>query len=141
MKWLKKLLGMEKQQGAPAPHSVVRVEKKDGVYVLRIRGMLDKGMVDRVQEIATKDIESGAKKLKLLIILDAFRDWKRGDDWGDMTFFQKYESYITHIAVVSDPAWETETRMFLGAGCRAGEVKCFAADQETQARAWLTGRS
>jgi hypothetical protein len=136
MNWLKKLFGGTAEK--PAPVTVATVQKLPGnIYVLRLGGKLNKATLDRIQAIAAQDIERGTKALKLLVILNDFKGWRHGDDWGNIDFFAQYEAFITRIAVLGDARWKDETMMFLAAGQRTGEVRFFVASQEAQARAWL----
>ena len=134
MNWLKRLLGM-----APAAPSVTATFRResDGLYVLRIGGTLNKATLDNVQSLGQRAIEAGARNLKVLLFLEDFRGWKRGDDWGDLDFFARHEANVAKIAVVGDPRWEAETRLFLGAGRRHGEVRFFPEHFEGRARTWL----
>ena len=134
MNWLQKLFGK-----TPAPPSVAATFRKEpnGVYALHIGGTLNKATLDNIQAVARHNIEAGAKDLKVLLFLDDFRGWKRGDDWGDLDFFSLYEQNIAKIAVVGEPRWEAETLLFLGAGRRTGQVRYFPPHYEGRARAWL----
>ena len=134
MNWLKKLLGR-----TPTEPPVTAMFRKEagGVYVLRIGGVLNKATLDNVQSVARHNIEVGAKDLKVLLILAGFCGWKRGDDWGDLDFFSRYEEFIAKIAVVGEPRWEAETLLFLGAGRRRSPVRYFPPHYEGRARAWL----
>ncbi|HAL92515.1 MAG TPA: STAS/SEC14 domain-containing protein [Verrucomicrobia bacterium] len=134
MNWLKKLLG--KTPDKPSVTAAFRKEP-NGVYALRIGGVLNKATLDNVQAVARHNIEAGAKDLKVLLFLEDFRGWKRGDDWGDLDFFARHESSIAKIAVVGEPRWEAETLLFLGAGRRHGEARFFPKHFEGKARAWL----
>jgi len=76
-------------------------------------------------------VQAGAAKglkpdvnIKLLIILEDFKGWERGSDWGDMNFYAEHGDKITKIAIVGDPKHETDWMMFTGAGfpARAGEI-------------------
>jgi len=136
MDWLKKLLGRDK----PAATVTATLRKELGnLYVLRIGGLVNKATVDNIQAVARRDIEAGAKGLKVMLILQDFRGWKRGDDWGDLEFFAKYEQQIAKLAVVGESRWKDETLLFLGAGRRTGEVRYFSDGQEAAGRAWLAG--
>lgn len=136
MNWLMKLLGCGGAK--PAPETVATVQKLPGnIYVLRLGGTLNKATLDRIQAIAAQDIERGAKELKLLVILNDFKGWRRGDDWGNIDFFAQYEAFITRIAVVGEAGREAETMAFLGANHRTGEVRFFTTGHEAEARAWL----
>ena len=134
MNWLQKLLGR-----TSAPPSVTASFRKEpnGVYALRIGGTLNKATLDNIQSVARHNIEAGVQDLKVLLILDDFRGWKRGDDWGDLDFFSRYEASIAKIAVVGEPRWEAETLLFLGAGRRKGRVQYFMPHFDGRARAWL----
>jgi hypothetical protein len=140
MNWIKKMLGGKAAAAAPKTVATMRQEAGD-LYVLRIGGILNKATLDNIQAVAKQGIAAGAKSLKVLLILDDFHGWKRGDDWGDLDFFVQYEQYIGKIAVVGDPGWKMETEVFLAAGRRTGEVRYFLSGQEAKARAWLEERS
>jgi uncharacterized protein YpiB (UPF0302 family) len=73
----------------------------------------------------------------VLVILEDFKGWERGVDWGDMDFFVEHEHQIEKIAIVADPKWEAETLAFAGAGFHRAPVKFFPKGQLTMARAWL----
>lgn len=134
MSWLNQLLGRAPAR-PPAPASFRR--ETSGVYALRIGGVLSKATLDNLQAVARHNIEAGARDLKVLLLLDDFRGWKRGDDWGDLDFFSRYEEFIAKIAVVGAPHWEAETFLFLGAGRRRGQVRYFPPHYEGKARTWL----
>jgi len=135
MKLLKKIFGKEE----PKP-TVTAILKREGdnTYVLRIGGVLNKATVSKVEELARREIDSGAKDLKVLFILqDDFLGWKKGDNWGDLDFFSQYGDHIAKIAAVGEARWEEPTLVFLGAGSRRGEVRFFYPDDAAKARAWL----
>jgi hypothetical protein len=134
LKWLRTCFG----GGKKSPTVTATLSKELGhVHVIRIGGILNKATIDNLQAVAARDLAAGTRSLKLLIILQDFLGWKRGDDWADIEFFAKHGQQIERIAVVGDRKWETESLMFLAAGHRKGEVRYFAPDQETNARAWL----
>lgn len=135
MNWFKKLLGGK--TNAPGSESAATLEKEGDLYVIRVSGALSKGAADRIQARAGLDMDRGATNLKVMLILNNFRGWRRGDDWADLDFFAKYEQNISKIAVVGDPKWETEVLLFLASGRRKGEVRFFTPDRTDGARAWL----
>ena len=134
MEWLRKLLGKTSSQ--PSVTATFRREA-EGVYTLWIGGILNKATLDNIQAMARRDIEAGVKNLKVLLFLIDFQGWKRGDDWGDLEFFSRYEEYIAKIAVVGEDRWKEETLLFLGAGRRHGEALYFSKHFAGQAKAWL----
>ncbi|MCI0499885.1 MAG: STAS/SEC14 domain-containing protein [Planctomycetales bacterium] len=113
----------------------VQQESPD-VGVMRITGLLKKSEMDAVQAAAAKDLQSGAS-VKMLIVLENFKGWERGSDWGDMNFYAEHGDKIAKIAIVGDPKHETDWLMFTGAGFRRAPVKYFPPDQLEQARQWL----
>lgn len=137
MNWLNDLWARLK--GKPKMTTTATLLKEPGgLYVLRILGVLTKSTTDQIQAVAKRDIDAGATDLNILIVLENFRGWKKGEDWSDISFFAQYESNFSRLAVVGEPRWEAETLMFLGAKRRTGEVRYFDTTQEAAARSWLT---
>jgi len=109
----------------------------DRLFLLRINGELRKSELDAVQtELAGKFASAGA--VKLLVLLENFTGWRRGDEWSDTDFFVQHGDEITKIAVVGHTRWEAQALAFTGAGLRKAPVKFFPETGETEARAWLT---
>ena len=135
MNWLKNMLG--KKSSPPVKSGTSLLREADNLFVMRTTGVISKSTVDQVQAVAARDIDKGAENLKVLVMLDNFLGWKKGDDWGDLNFYSMYEKNIFCIAVVGDFKWETDFMFFLAVGYRIGEVKFFSLDQEADARAWL----
>lgn len=136
MSWLKNLFGIGSRKAETANLATLKKEAGN-VYVLCIGGVLNKATVDRIQAIGASEIERGTKELKVLIILNDFKGWKKGDRWGDIDFFASHGDDIAKIAAVGEPMWRDNMMLFLLAGRRKGEVRYFLQDQEAQARAWL----
>jgi hypothetical protein len=115
----------------------VRIEREKGnLVVLRITGLLRKSEWDPV--LATEARQWGpTTHVKVLVILEDFKGWERGADWGDISFFDTHGDQIDKIAIVADAKWEVELLAFAGAGFRRAPVKFFPPNQITLARAWL----
>ena len=113
------------------------IQRENDVWVMRASGLLRKSELDKIQAAGAEELKAG-RNAKLLIIAEEFEGWERGADWGDLTFFLEHGDKIEKIAVVSDPKWKAEWLAFAGAGFRRAPVKFFAANQEAQARAWMT---
>ena len=112
------------------------LEHHDRLLVLRVGGELKKSELDAVQsEFLQKIAVSGT--VKLLVLLENFTGWERGEQWGDTDFFFSHRDDFEKIAVVGDPRWEAQVLAFTGAGLRKGPVKCFPETGEPEARAWL----
>ena len=111
-------------------------QESDDTYVIRINGLLKKLELESVQLTALDGIEK-AGTIKLLVILDDFQGWQKGDDWGDMSFYSEHGDQIDKIAIVGDPKWEDEMLMFAGSGLRRAPVKYFSESDLAAAQAWL----
>ena len=93
----------------------------DGLLVLRVSGELKKSELDAVQsEFVEKS--AGGGTVKLLVLLENFTGWERGEQWGDTDFFFSHRNDFEKIAVVGDPRWEAQVLAFAGAGLRKGPV-------------------
>jgi hypothetical protein len=108
----------------------------DRLLVLRVSGELKKSELDAAQSEFVQKI-AAAGTVKLLVLLENFTGWERGEQWGDTDFFFSHRNDFEKIAVVCDPRWEAQVLAFTGAGLRKGPVKCFPATSESEARAWL----
>jgi hypothetical protein len=111
-------------------------EEENNVMVMRVTGLLKKAELNAVQAVAVKRFSPNTK-VKVMIVEVNFQGWERGADWGDMSFYAKYGDKIAKIAIVGDPKWETDLKMFLGSGFRAAPVKFFPSNQIEDARMWL----
>jgi len=111
-------------------------QEKGNLRVLRITGLLRKSELDAALTIEANQW-GPATRVKVLVIVEDFKGWEQGADWGDMTFFATYGDRIDKIAIVSDPKWESEILAFAGAGFRRAPVKFFSANQLALGRAWL----
>ena len=108
----------------------------DRLCVLRIGGELKKSELDAAQSKFVETI-AGAGTVKLLVLLENFSGWERGEQWGDTDFFFSHRNAFEKIAVVGNPRWEAQGLAFTGAGLRKGPVKFFPEAGESEARAWL----
>ncbi len=108
----------------------------DRLCVLRVSGELKKSELDVVQSEFLQKI-AGAGTIKLLVLLENFTGWERGEGWSDTDFFFSHGNDFEKIAIVGDPRWETQVLAFTGAGLRKGPVKFFPETGESEARAWL----
>ena len=115
----------------------VTIEEGEGdLRVMRITGPLKKSEFDEVLATEARQWKP-TTRVRVLVIVQDFKGWERGADWGDVAFFFEHDHQIEKIAIVSDPKWEVQTLTFAGAGVRRGQVKFFPTNQMTLARAWL----
>jgi hypothetical protein len=112
-------------------------QEKDGSFVMQITGLLKKAEVETVQASAAKNF-SPDTRIKLLIVAKNFEGWEKNTDWGDLSFFHEHGDKIIKIAVVAEQKWQTQFKMFVGAGYREAPVKIFSPNQLQDARIWLS---
>jgi hypothetical protein len=110
--------------------------QNNGPSILRVGGLLKKSELDAAQGEMVQHIAS-AGKIRLLVLLEGFTGWAKGEDWGDTDFFFSHRNDFEKIAVVGPMRWEAEVLAFTGAGLRKGPVKYFPETDESAARAWL----
>jgi hypothetical protein len=104
---------------------------------VKIKSILKKSELDQMQEVAKKAIEREGK-VRILVTLDNFLGWERGDDWGDISFDIKHDKDIEKIAIVGDEKWRDLTLAFLAKPFRPMEIKYFDSSQIDRARSWIT---
>ena len=102
----------------------------------RISGELDRSEVSQIQAAALEAIRC-CGKISALFILENFQGWKRGGDWGDITFLTEHDKDIAKIAVVGDEQWRDFVYAFLAKGFREAQVEYFLSADLAKARAWL----
>jgi len=116
--------------------SITVQEESENLFVMQITGQLKKSELDAVQAAEAKKLDSNSR-VKLLIIVEDFKGWEGGVNWGDMSFYAEHGDKIAKIAIVGDPKRESDWMMFMGAGIRPSPLKFFQPEQVEQARAWL----
>src|SRR5512139_3706665 len=86
-------------------------EEERNLRILRIRGLLKKSEWDAALAAEARQWIPTAHT-KVLVILEDFKGWERGADWGDIAFFETHGDQIDKIAIVADPKWEAEILAF-----------------------------
>jgi hypothetical protein len=115
----------------------VTIEAGGGnLRILRLKGLLRKAELDAVLATETRQWRP-TTHVKVLLILEDFKGWEHGANWGDTTFFETHGDQIDKIAIVADPKWEAEMLAFVGAGFRRAPVKFFSANEFALAWSWL----
>ena len=108
----------------------------DGIYVLRISGILKRSEFGAEESALARHIETESTP-RLLVILENFEGWERGADWNDLDFYISHGRKISKIAIVAERRWEPLALAFAGAGVRRAPVKFFPPNELEQARSWL----
>lgn len=106
------------------------------VAELQISGILKRAdMADFEKEIAQR-IDVGECP-RVLVLLENFGGWHKGEDWDNFDFMFSYGDKIAKIAIVGAGTKEGDVKAFTGAGLRPTPVRFFTPVETEQARAWL----
>jgi hypothetical protein len=104
------------------------------LLVAHIRGTLHSADLAGAQRTAAKVIgEVG--KVSLLVLLEDFRGWAPGEEWGDVSFLLEHDRDIEKMAIVGREEWREKMLVFAGVGIRKSPVRYF--NDSASARAWL----
>lgn len=103
-----------------------------------ISGKLDRSSF-KAAEAKMTELITGGKSPRMLCVLDGFLGWDQQGDWNNLDFMFTHGDKIARIAVVGDKRWESEVKMFTGAGIRKTPVGYFESDRIEDARAWVLG--
>lgn len=112
------------------------IESSRGLVIVRIKGELKKSELDQIQTLAIEVIKQWGK-IRVLIILEDFQGWERGENWGDITFAVEHDNDIEKIALVGDESWKELALVFLGKPLRKFPIEYFTSEQIDRARAWI----
>jgi SpoIIAA-like len=112
------------------------IDASGPIISAKISGELDKSEVSEIQAAALEAIRR-CGKISALFVLDNFRGWKRGDDWGDISFMTEHDQEIAKIAVVGEEQWRDLVCAFLAKGFRQAAVEYFPPADLPKAREWL----
>ena len=116
----------------------MKFDEETQLCEMRISGKLDRSSFKATEEKMTELITSG-KQPRILVILDNFLGWDQQGDWNNLDFMCSHGDKIERIAVVGDSRWESEVKMFTGAGIRKTPVGYFETERIEDARAWVLG--
>jgi len=109
----------------------------DGAVIrMRFSGVVTRLDMDH-SDSSIRDAIERHGTIKVLVILDDFRGWQSGVDWGDISFAQAHDEQIAKIAVVGDAAWKDEVLTFLVAPLRATPIEYFERSHIDAANRWL----
>ena len=104
----------------------------------KITGELRRRDQDALQAEAARVIAQG-KRPRVLILIEDFRGWEKGADWGDIGFLVKHGDDIARMAVVCEERWRDDALVFLGKGMRSTVIEHFPPSALEQAREWIGG--
>ena len=112
------------------------IDASGPIISAKISGELGKSEVSEIQAAALEAIRR-CGKISALFVLDNFRGWKRGDDWGDISFMTEHDQEIAKIAVVGEEQWRDLVCAFLAKGFRRAGIEYFLPADLAKARTWL----
>lgn len=112
------------------------LESSDGRVTLKVTAELKKTELDQIQALALEAIRKWGKN-RALVILEDFRGWERGANWGDITFLDRHGAAIEKMAVVGDEKWRDLALAFMGKGLRPTVIEYFSPSARNRAQAWL----
>ena len=118
------------------PYQILTVE--DDRIEVKITGELRRRDQDALQAEAVRLIAQG-KRPRVLILVEDFRGWEKGADWGDIGFLVEHGNDIASMAVVCEERWRDDALVYLGKGMRSTAIEHFPPSALEQAREWIGG--
>jgi hypothetical protein len=103
---------------------------------IHISGVLSRADLSPGEAELSTHIDAGDRP-RLLVLLENFGGWQKGDNWVDADFMFTRGDKLAKMAIVGAGDKQSEVKAFTGAGLRPTPVQFFAADELDAARAWL----
>ena len=91
--------------------AVTMIQEADDLLVLRVTGRLEIEAMADVQVRASAILRT-AGRMGFLVILEEFEGWESSKAWGDSSFPEQNDQYITRFAVVGEEQWRDQVLMF-----------------------------
>jgi hypothetical protein len=112
------------------------VDRAGAFAHLRITGVMTLADQQALQDQARVLIDQGLRP-RALLVLENFKGWEKGVDWGDMSFLTEHGDDIERMAIVGEERWRDEMLMFVAKGLRATEIEYFSPAELDRARQWV----
>lgn len=106
------------------------------VAELHISGILKRAEMAEFETVISPRIDAGERP-RVLVMLQNFGGWEKGEDWNNFDFMFSYGDKIAKIAICGAGTKEDEVKAFTGAGLRPTPVRFFTAEEASEARSWL----
>jgi hypothetical protein len=116
--------------------SQIQYDPASQVFEFHISGVLKRSDLAAGEAEMAARIDAGESP-RVLVLLDGFGGWQKGEDWNNFDFMFSYGDKIAKIAIVGAGDKQAEVKAFTGAGLRPTPVQFFAAADA--ARDWLLG--
>ncbi len=114
--------------------STFQYNPADHLFELHISGMLKRSDLAAGEAEMAARIDAGESP-RVLVMLEDFGGWQKGEDWNNIDFMFSYGDKIGKIAIVGAGDKQAEVKAFTGAGLRPTPVEFFTSADA--ARAWL----
>jgi SpoIIAA-like len=103
---------------------------------IHISGILQRDDMAASEKTIAQRMDAGERP-RVLVLLENFGGWQKGDSWAEADFMFSYGERIAKIAIVGAGDRQDEVKAFTGAGLRPTPVMFYAAEETDAARAWL----
>lgn len=101
---------------------------------IQVQGILKRADLATFEGTIAERIDAGERP-RVLVLIQNFGGWQKGDDWNNLDFMFSYGDKIAKIAIVGAGDKQAEVKAFTGAGLRPTPVEFF--DSADAARVWL----
>jgi hypothetical protein len=106
-----------------------------GNLVARISGVFTQPELAALQAAAAEAIRQHGS-ISMLVLVEDFRGWQKGDDWSDVSFMDN-DPFIRKQAIVGDRKWEELALIFSAQMVRQFPIRYFEPHELNLAKAWL----
>jgi hypothetical protein len=113
------------------------VSNSGGIVTARVTGVLTQPDLARLQESVVALLRQQGS-LSILVIVEDFRGWQEGDEWGEVSFMEN-DPYIRKMAIVGEKRWEDLILVFTAKLLRPFPIEYFQPSDLARAQAWLAG--
>lgn len=107
-----------------------------GIITITITGVLTHAELKEVQAGIARQIGAQGKS-RILVVTEDFKGWRRGDDWGDISFQMEHDVDIAKMALIGEDKWRDLALVFTSQGLRPFPIMYFHPGQMDSARSWL----
>lgn len=111
------------------------VGNSSGIVTVRVTGMLTQADLSGMQQSVVSLLRQHGS-LGILVLVDDFRGWQQGDEWGDVSFMEN-DPYIRKMAIVGEKRWEDLVLIFTAKLLRPFPIEYFLPADLPRAQAWL----
>ena len=111
-------------------------EEAPDIVCITMRGRMTPADHATLLFFIAKTVE-GARRVRLLILLEDFEGWTTGEEWADDALRLENDAVIIKAAIVGERRWKDQVFAFVARPFRKIPIEYFVS--EVAARAWLSG--